>query len=234
MKDNSKPRRREVRTTPCHFAIREAEGGDGTKEESRTIEGTAIVFNKESRVLDEDWNPFVEVIAPSACRADWLKTQDVKLNLLHDRNATIGRCDHGEGNLRLSVDTEGVKFEIDVPRCDIGDRALALVRAGVYSGCSFEFMPKDYKTEKIKDADGNELPKVTETAFEYLSALTIGMDPAYTETQVNARELQASPNPLKEEGEDTPQASGDAREAARERAHAAALGRAAWMAIHNS
>ena len=53
------------------------------------------------------------------------------LNLLHDRESTIGRWNKGKGNLKLSVDDEGVHFEIEAPKCDLGDRALEMVKAGV-------------------------------------------------------------------------------------------------------
>lgn len=200
-------KKREIRTTPCEIAIREAPAGpDGEPQESRTITGTAIVFGKESEVLDENWDPFREIISPEAVTAAFLKTQDVKLNLLHERNSTFARCNKGKGNLRISVDREGVKFEVDAPKCDIGDRALELTRAGVYTGCSFEFVPKDYIIEEKKDTEGNTYALVTHTAFESIQALTIAMDPAYQQTAVSAREL----------AEKTPQAH--EREEARRRA----------------
>ncbi len=182
-------KKREIRTVACQLAVREIQREDGTTEESRTITGTAIVFNKPSQVIDDWGDKYVEYISPSCATMEFLKTQDIKLNLLHDRDSTIGRWNKGEGNLKLSVDKGGVHFEIEAPKCDLGDRALEMVKAGVYSGCSFEFMPKDYTLKEDKDADGNVTTEVTHTAFEYISALTIAMDPAYTQTSVSAREL---------------------------------------------
>jgi phage head maturation protease len=77
-----------------------------------------------------------------------------------------------------------VSFEFEAPKCDIGDRCLELVRTGVFSGCSFEFYPQDYEIEE----NGDEV-KITHTRFRMIGALTIGMDPAYMQTSVNAREL---------------------------------------------
>ena len=177
--------KREIRTIECKLAIREA--GQNAQGESRTIVGTAIVFNRESQELDDWGEKFKEIILPSAVTMEFLNTQDVKLNLLHDRKMTIARCNKGEANssLRLSVDQNGVNFEFDAPKCDLGDRALELVRTGVYSGCSFEFKPKDY--EKRVDGD---MVTITHHAFEYLNALTLGMDPAYSQTSVNVREMK--------------------------------------------
>lgn len=182
-------KKREIRTTPCKLSVREIQREDGTTEESRTITGTAIVFNKPSQVLDDWGDKYIEYIAPSCCTREFLDSQDIKLNLLHDRDQTIGRCNRGEGNMKLTVDKEGVHFEIKAPKCDLGDRALELVKAGVYSGCSFEFRPKDYTLKETKDKDGKDLCEITHTAFESISALTIAMDPAYTQTAVSAREL---------------------------------------------
>lgn len=186
-------RKIEIRTTPVSDAhklqIREITREDGTKEESRVITGTTIVFNEESQVLDDYGDKFIEIIKPEACTQEFVDSQDVKLNLLHNRDNTIGRSNKTVGNLKLTVDSEGVKFEIEVPKCDLGDQALELVRAGVYSGCSFEFLPQDYEISERKESDGTEMTIITHTKFESLSAITIAMDPAYKQTEVNAREM---------------------------------------------
>lgn len=172
----------EIRTVNCQLAVREA--AKGAQGESRTITGRAIVFNQESQELDDWGERFIEVILPEACTDDWLRTQDVKMNLLHDRQLTVARCNKGQGTMKLEVDSEGVTFEFEAPKCDIGDRCLEMVRRGDYSGCSFEFYPQDYE----KEVDG-DLVTIRHKKFAALLALTIGMDPAYIQTSVNAREL---------------------------------------------
>ena len=139
-------KKREIRTIPCKLAIREA--APDAEGESRTITGTAIVFNAESEVLDDWGYRFREVILPEAASMEFLNSQDIKMNMLHDRNLTIARCNKGEGSMRLSVDEKGVQFEFEAPRCDIGDRCLEMVRRGDYSGCSFEFYPGEYDIEE--------------------------------------------------------------------------------------
>ena len=176
-------KKREIRTIPCKLAVRElAPDAEG---ESRTITGTAIVFDAESEVLDDWGERFREIIRPEACTMEFLNSQDIKMNMLHDRALTIARCNKGEGSLRLSVDEKGVNFEFEAPKCDIGDRCLEMVKRGDYSGCSFEFWPAEY--EKI--VEGNDVT-IIHKRFEFISALTIGMDPAYRQTSVNVRELE--------------------------------------------
>ena len=175
-------KKREVRTYDCQLSVREAEGGQAG--DSRTITGTAIVFNAESEVLDDWGEKFREVILPEAATMEFLNSQDIKMNMLHDRQLTVARANKGVGSLKLSVDERGVHFEFEAPKCDIGDRCLEMVRRGDYSGCSFEFYPKDYDVER----NGNDV-KITHRSFEFISALTIGLDPAYRQTSVNAREV---------------------------------------------
>lgn len=173
--------KKEIRTINISPSVMEAENG-----ESRKITGTAIVFNAESRVMMEDGMMFREIILPEAAANEWLATQDIKLNMLHERNLTIARWNKGEGSLRLWADEEGVKFETEAPKCDIGDRCLELIRRGDYSGCSFEFWPQDYD---IREEEDEAL--IVHRSFAAIGALTIGMDPAYTQTSVSARELKS-------------------------------------------
>lgn len=174
----------EIRTLDCKLSVREA--APDAQSESRTITGTAIVFNAESEVLDDWGYLFREVIKPEACTMEFLNSQDIKMNMLHDRELTLARCNKGVGSMRLSVDDKGVNFEFEAPKCDIGDRCLEMVRRGDYSGCSFEFWPEDYDVE---EREGGKDVKIIHKKFRALTALTIGMDPAYKQTSVNAREL---------------------------------------------
>ena len=100
---------------------------------------------------------------------------------------SIARSNCGVGNLSYSVNDEGVDFEFEAPNCDLGDRALEMVRSGVYTGCSFEFYPKDYECKK-KEENGVTVYEINHTGFEKLTAFTIAMDPAYKETTVDCRE----------------------------------------------
>ena len=179
-------KKREIRNLECQLAFREATGEASEKGILGTISGRAICFNAESQVLDEYGQTFREVIAPEAATMEFLNTQDIKINMLHSRELTFGRAKRGmSGNARLSVDREGVNFEVDVPNCDLGIRARELTKAGVYDGCSFEFWPDQYD---IEEREG-KIPLVRHTRFRAITALTLGMDPAYLQTSLHAREL---------------------------------------------
>ena len=179
-------KKREIRNLECQLSFREASEEALAQGFLGTISGRAICFNAESQVLDDFGQTFREVIAPEAATMDFLNTQDIKINMLHNRELTFGRAKRGvSGNARLSVDREGVNFEVDVPNCDLGIRARELTKAGVYDGCSFEFWPDKYD---VKEREG-DVPIVRHTKFRAITALTLGMDPAYLQTSLSAREL---------------------------------------------
>ena len=179
-------KKREIRNLECQLAFREASEEAFSQGILGTICGRAICFNAESQILDEYGQTFREVIAPEAATMEFLNTQDIKINMLHMRELTFGRAKRGvSGNARLSVDREGVNFEVDVPNCDLGIRARELTKAGVYDGCSFEFWPDKYDVEERE----GKVPLVRHTKFRAITALTLGMDPAYLQTSLSAREL---------------------------------------------
>ena len=155
-------------------------------EKANIIEGLAIVVNQETVLYEgSDWRE-IEVIDPSCLNAEFLAAQDIKLNLLHERRDTIARTPN---SLRIDAREDGLHFEADVPDCDLGQRAKALISNGTYKGCSFEFYAKDYNVSERTAADGKTEYVIRHTAFEKITALTIAMDPAYEQTTVNAREI---------------------------------------------
>jgi HK97 family phage prohead protease len=205
--------KREIRTMECRLSVREAAPDGNAQGDSRTIVGTAIVFNAESEVLDDWGERFREVILPEACTMEFLNSQDIKMNMLHERELTIARANRGQGTLRLSVDEQGVHFEFEAPKCDLGDRCLEMVRRGDYSGCSFEFWPEEYDKEVTEAPNGDVDVKITHRKFRAITALTIGMDPAYTQTSVNAREMAKREDPTAEQQADTQRQEQEEREA---------------------
>lgn len=179
----------EIRTLECRMAFREASEEEAKKGSLGVISGTAIVFNAESQVLDEWGESFREVILPEAVTMAFLNSQDIKLNMLHRREMTFGRCIYGkDGNMTITRDEKGVYFEVQVPDCDLGVRARELTKAGVFTGCSFEFWPKVYDVEE-REVNGKREVKVIHKELESIGAFTLAMDPAYLQTSCSVREL---------------------------------------------
>lgn len=164
--------------------VREAEDGS----ESRVLRGKAVCFNEETTLYDGKYYRYREIINPSCITEEFLREQDVKLNLLHDREQSLCRNNKGEGTLKFELREDGLYWEAEMPKCDLGDRALELVRNKTYTGCSFEFYPEEYTESNSTLEDGREDCLITHTKFRSLTALTIALDPAYEGTSVSERE----------------------------------------------
>lgn len=184
MEQNPKTR---VLFTPKGLKVREAQG-EGN--ESRMLEGCAIVFNTPTVLYEDDEIIIREVILPTCATQAFLNSQDILLNLLHNRNDSLARSINGSGSLSVESREDGVYFEAEAPKCDIGERALALVKNGTYTGCSFEFLEGDYDREQNTLPDGKIDILYTHKTFNRISALTIAIQAAYPTTTVAAREKE--------------------------------------------
>ena len=164
--------------------LREAAEGGG---ESRTIEGYAIVFGVESRILADYWDNYREIIEPGAITEERLKEMDIKMTMYHNREKILARSNQGEGTLKLRVDEVGVHYEFDAPNTVDGDTALELVKRGDLSGSSFMFWTDEKSGVSYeKRSDGIMLRRVKTIGMIY--DMTIAADPAYEQTTVAARE----------------------------------------------
>ena len=159
-----------------------AEGGS----ESRTIEGYAIVFGVESRILSDYWDNYREIIEPGAITEERLKEMDIKMTMYHNREKILARSTNGEGTLKLTVDDVGVKYSFDAPNTVDGDTALELVKRGDLSGSSFMFWTDERNVSYERRSDDIMLRRVKTIGMIY--DMTIAADPAYEQTSVAARE----------------------------------------------
>lgn len=186
MKDNKK----EIRS------LRRAPEGNA---ESRTIVGYAIVFDSESRILCDWGGEFVETIERTAVTQELIDNADVKCLFNHNREALLARSNKGQGTLKLTLDEVGLRYEFEAPNTIDGDKVLELVRRGDIVGSSFAFScsGKD-ACRYYEDADGMLHRVVSRITGLYDVSPVI--DPAYTETSVEARSWEKSVEEQKEEG----------------------------------
>ena len=163
--------------------FREATEGESN---SRTIEGYAIVFGVESRILSDYWDNYREIIEPGAITEERLKEMDIKMTMYHNREKILARSTNGEGTLKLTVDDVGVKFSFEAPNTVDGDTALELVKRGDLSGSSFMFWTDESNVSYERRSDDIMLRRVKTIGMIY--DMTIAADPAYEQTTVAARE----------------------------------------------
>lgn len=181
---------REVRTyADGKFQPHLREAADGG--ESRTIEGYAIVFGVRSVLLADWYDRYYEVIEPGAIDEERLREMDIKMTMFHDREILLARSNKGQGTLRLSVDEIGVKYEFEAPRTCDGDNALELVRRGDLTGSSFTFWSDEHSSVRYELLDDDVLLRHVDR-IDRVYEMTIAADPAYTETTVTAREVEAA------------------------------------------
>lgn len=100
------------------------------RSNGRKIEGYAATFNAEA-----DLGGFRERIAPGAFRS--ALSNDILALLDHDTGKVLGRT--RSGSLRLSEDSRGLAFSLDLPDTQAGRDVLALAERQDLGGMSFGF-----------------------------------------------------------------------------------------------
>lgn len=163
---------KEIRNTTAELRAIPEEG------KAPKIAGHAAKFD----VLSEDLGGFRERIAPGAF-AKAITSSDVRALWNHDANIVLGR--NKSGTLRLSEDSAGLFFEVDLPDTQlVRDMVLAPISRGDVNQCSFGFYPKADKWSKI---DGEWVRTLLEADLTDISPVTY---PAYVQTDVAMRSLE--------------------------------------------
>lgn len=186
------------RTIAIVSGLRIREATDGA--ESRTIEGYALKFGVRSRLLCDWWNNYYEVLEPGCVTREMLDKQDIKLTMFHDRQLVLARSNKGNGTLSYEVDKAGVKFWAEMPHTVDGDKALELVSRGDIAGCSFIYSTDEDDSENAvsyerldeKGDDGEDILLRHVKRIDNVYDFTITTDPAYEQTDVSKREVEAA------------------------------------------
>lgn len=145
------------------------------RAKGRKLEGYAALFGVEARIGD-----FVETIAAGAFKTS--SREDVLALLDHDPARLLART--RSKTLRLTEDSKGLAFDLDVPDTSHGRDVLELAQRGDLGGMSFGFsVPAD---GEHWEGNKRELRSVTLHEISVVSAW-----PAYAGTVVNARAARA-------------------------------------------
>ena len=194
-------RKRETRFFAMQGQPRIRESEDG-KNDSRIIEGYAIVFGVQSKLLVDWGDVYREIIEPGAITQEDLVRFDIKMTIWHNRERLLARSNHGKGTLTLTVDEIGVKYSFVAPNTPDGDTALELVKRGDLSGSSFIFWSDETTSVSYtKDEEGIIVRHVNR--IDEIFDMTIASDPAYVQTNVTAREIDEAIGEVEKKDEDT-------------------------------
>lgn len=147
------------------------------RAKGRRLEGYAATFG----VAADIGGRFRETIAPGAFAASLRSEGDIVALVDHDPGRVLART--RSGTLRLSEDSRGLTFDLDVPDTTAGRDVLALAERGDLGGMSFGFTALD----EHRDGDTRELRAVTLHEISVVLAW-----PAYDGTVIQPRHL--SPN----------------------------------------
>lgn len=180
----------------CGLQIREPQEGQA---ESRTVEGTPIVFGVRSVNLTpwSETREVYEVLEPGCITNELLQRSDVILNLNHSNMVpdVLGRCRNGNGTLELELRENRVACRCELPRTNNANDALELMRRGDITGMSFAF-EDDYQDSEngvsyertAETRNGKEVWLRHVKRITGLYDVAIVTHPAYEQTSVATRE----------------------------------------------
>lgn len=164
----------ECRYTASNFEVR----SDGPRT---TIEGHAAVFNRES----EDLGGFVEQVNPGAF-SKTLAEADVRALFNHNPMYVLGR--NRSGTLRMSEDSSGLYYEVDLPDTTFARDLMTSMERGDINQSSFKFI-------KIQDDWSHNERSMPLRSLQEVKLLDVSpvTYPAYldAESGVGARALEA-------------------------------------------
>jgi HK97 family phage prohead protease len=141
----------------------------------KKLGGYAAVYNQRS-----DIGPYFEMLAPTAFRSVLASPDlDVRGLFNHDPSLLLARTPR---TLRLSSDSHGLEFELDLPDTTVGNDVRAMVDAGLITGCSFGFIAdqQDWSSHEGRDVR-------THTSVGRLLDVSVVTYPAYQGTNVSLR-----------------------------------------------
>ena len=181
----------------CCLQLREPQEG---QTESRTVEGTPIVFGVRSVNLTpwSDTREVYEVLEPGCITNDLLQRSDVILNLNHSNMVpdVLGRCRNGKGTLSLELRENKIECRCDLPRTNNANDTLELMKRGDITGMSFAFEDDWQDSENgVSYERTNEMHDGKEVWLRHVKRITglydvaIVTHPAYQQTSVGTREF---------------------------------------------
>ena len=161
-------------------------------EESRHVEGYALLFNTDSRPM---WGgDLIERIAPTALDGV-LERSDVLCLMNHDESrGVLARWREGEGSLSLTVDEKGLRYAFDAPKTALGDELIEALKRGDIAESSFAFTVEKDNWER--NEDGTYVRTIVQ--IRQLYDVSPVYYPAYEDTSVALRSIERMETERKE------------------------------------
>lgn len=161
--------------------IRQLNNYINSNEESRTVEGYAVVFNSLSENLG-----FYETIHKGAITQETIDNSDILCKFNHNDEKVLARSKYGKGSLLLEVDEIGVRYLFEAPHTQLGDELLEHLHRGDITSSSFAFTVSSepnserwYKENGILYRDIYKIDRLYDVSPVW--------NPAYSNTTCSAR-----------------------------------------------
>ncbi|MBF1400184.1 phage major capsid protein [Prevotella histicola] len=167
-----------------NIEIRATNSTPVVNQDSRTVEGYAVVFNSQSEDLG-----FYETINPAAITEEVLMRSDVFCLFNHDQDKVLARSKYGTGSLQLQLDEQGLKYTFTAPNTDLGDELLEYLRRGDIDSSSFAFTVSTDEGSEVwtTGTDGRQYREILK--IDELHDVSPVWNPAYSSTSVSQRTL---------------------------------------------
>ena len=167
-----------------NIEIRATNSTPVVSQDSRTVEGYAVVFNSQSEDLG-----FYETINPSAITEEVLMRSDVFCLFNHDQDKVLARSKYGTGSLQLQLDEQGLKYTFQAPNTDIGNSILEFLKRGDIDSSSFAFTVSTDEGSEVwtTGTDGRQYREILK--IDELHDVSPVWNPAYSSTSVSQRTL---------------------------------------------
>jgi HK97 family phage prohead protease len=142
--------------------------GSNTTNDGNKLVGYAAVWNSPTQIT-EGGRSFTETIRSGSFSKALASKADIIATFNHNPDALLARVSNN--SLRLSEDSHGLKFEIDLPDTQLGRDLKTLTNAGTLNGASFTFNVRaggdkwDGNTREIRDVYLYELGPVSQPAY---------------------------------------------------------------------
>jgi HK97 family phage prohead protease len=152
------------------------------------IDGHMAVFDQEYVLWDSDSYRVVETVLPTAFDRALKEKHDVRCCFNHDSNQLLGRT--SAGTMELKKDDTGLYFDTTLPDTQLARDLSVLIGRGDINGASFAFTvtAETIREEKVKDKI------ICTRQIEDVDLYEGGPVtwPAYTGTDVSAREMRTA------------------------------------------
>ena len=145
-----------------------------TREDGQeVVVGYGSIWNSRS----ENLGGFYEYISPDAISQETIDKSDVRALINHDPNLVLARST--AGNLTLSVDEKGLRYEFSIPETSYGKDLAINMKNGNINQSSFAFTVG--ADEWSTDEEGNDIRTIT--SIEKLYDVSPVTYPAYSQAE---------------------------------------------------